>query len=405
MDFLLLVGPTNNVSTLSINNLSSFLTDERIPSRKRYSSINRASLISSDIMYSVSRPVSFFREEIRPVSFQLVDSCNKSTSTRSQCSHNFEIWVMRVTRLNAASTKLLLKTRQSQQDVTRSIFSNAHSTSKLGGNVELSPRTAATVHHPENPNPTPIANQRVTLDFEDPISAHGSKSVLELLRSIFVLQICRIQTLAQHAESVLNFSKKLLGSGITKAAIKRTLFAQFCGGEDANSIQPTINKLKANGIESILDYAAEDMISDQESNVKDDNDIVAHPPYNQPARIYTYSSEEKCDKNVDVFLECIDAASSCSAKGFAALKVTALGNPLLLKRMSDAIQEANNLFAKFDVNGEGLISRIEFSEVYRCVEWSVLSCLYFSSINLFIFIFSGCSSKMLMTNFLTSSKL
>lgn len=114
-----------------------------------------------------------------------------------------------------------------------------------------------------------------------------------------------------------------------------------------------------------MDYAAEDMISDQESNVKDINDIVIHPQYNQPARIYTYSSEEKCDKNVDVFLDCIDAASSCSEKGFSALKVTALGNPLLLKRMSDAIREANNLFAKFDIDGDGHVSRTKFSEAYR----------------------------------------
>jgi hypothetical protein len=44
------------------------------------------------------------------------------------------------------------------------------------------------------------------------------------------------------------------------------------------------------------------------------------------------------------------------ADGYAAIK-TALGNPKLLERMSLAIVEAQNLFAKFDSGGDGAIHR------------------------------------------------
>ena len=65
---------------------------------------------------------------------------------------------------------------------------------------------------------------------------------------------------------------------------------------------------------------------------EDDNTegiIFTQPPFNQPARVYDYKSESECDKHVQVFMDCIHSVRDVSAEhnGFAALKVTALGNP------------------------------------------------------------------------------
>jgi Ca2+-binding EF-hand superfamily protein len=47
-----------------------------------------------------------------------------------------------------------------------------------------------------------------------------------------------------------------------------------------------------------------------------------------------------------------------------ASQVTALGNPILLERMSTALTEMKNLFKKFDSNGDGTITREEFIHTY-----------------------------------------
>lgn len=125
-----------------------------------------------------------------------------------------------------------------------------------------------------------------------------------------------------------------------------------------------MNALQTEGVGSILDYAAE--------NVNEDSALIptSRPPQNV-AREYDYESEAKCDKHVSTFLQCIrDVATNSSEEeegnhAYAAIKVTALGNPKLLARLSTAIVEAKRLFSIFDENGDGLIGREEFEEGYK----------------------------------------
>ena len=154
-------------------------------------------------------------------------------------------------------------------------------------------------------------------------------------------------------------------------------------------MKPVIEKLKQCNIGAILDYAAErdnDSIKGAANNgyaassstSSMGHDIVVQPPFNQPARIYDYKSESECDHHVSIFKECIRSVRDVSdmstsllsvgggggGGGFAALKVTALGNPKLLERMSTMIIEVKNLFSKFDEDGNGLVSREDFVRCY-----------------------------------------
>ena len=83
------------------------------------------------------------------------------------------------------------------------------------------------------------------------------------------------------------------------------------------------------------------------------------------AREYDYEDEAQCDRHLEVSRNCIYDAVSLSKDSFAAVKVTALGNPKLLARMSQAIVETKNLFKKFDANLDGYVSREEFESAYK----------------------------------------
>ena len=62
------------------------------------------------------------------------------------------------------------------------------------------------------------------------------------------------------------------------------------------------------------------------------------------ARTYFYEDEEQCDKNMENFLYCIEAAGGASKHGFAAIKLTALGRPQFLLQFSEALMSSRALF-------------------------------------------------------------
>jgi proline dehydrogenase len=92
--------------------------------------------------------------------------------------------------------------------------------------------------------------------------------------------------------------------------------------------------LERNGISPILDYAAEPDVSDVEGAPEAES--VTSPLYDgvDSARVYDYTTERKCDQNAEIFEKAIKSVKNVSPAGFAAIKITALGNPLLLERWS-----------------------------------------------------------------------
>lgn len=113
-------------------------------------------------------------------------------------------------------------------------------------------------------------------------------------------------------------------------------------GESQEGIKPTVQRLRAQGIGSILDYASEADVPEE-----DQRDLQVHPDLLQ-ARTYDYTGEEACDENMRITLRSIAAAADVEGEyGFAAVKVTSLGPPELLRHVSQVCVDIAGTFRNY----------------------------------------------------------
>jgi proline dehydrogenase len=109
--------------------------------------------------------------------------------------------------------------------------------------------------------------------------------------------------------------------------------------------------LRSFGVKPILDYSVEEDLSSEEAEEREvsatKSSAPAHgdvlPQYSvdksfadrrkmvQSARTYFYLNEATCEKNMETFIQCLEAvANSTFGTGITAIKLTALGRPQLL---------------------------------------------------------------------------
>jgi proline dehydrogenase len=183
------------------------------------------------------------------------------------------------------------------------------------------------------------------LDFSDTGAAYKIRSTFELQRAWVVYKLCSVNWIARNAAALRRLSNVVLTRRLTREIIRRSFFAHFCAGENAKDIVPSIELLRQAGVGSILDYAAEADVGSGEHGALD--------------------PEEKCERNFSVFLDCIHAAAQFESNGFAAIKMTALGQPELLQRMTTIIRAVRDMFQRFD---KARTQRIDFDTFSSVVD-------------------------------------
>jgi hypothetical protein len=255
--------------------------------------------------------------------------------------------------------------KQSIEVVTASLKTPDRSSSLCSPSSDHDQQGSNSSSIPTNPVP----------DFNDARLAYEEKTTWELLRAATCFRLCMIPSVVNNAERLLHYTRFVFGNYIVDQSLKVTMYGHFCAGENEERIKPVLKRLQRVGVGSILDYVAEADQNEQEQGRNGDSgaaDEVRHivePALNKQnndqtmiiqAREYNYESEATCDEHVETFLQCIRTVANMGPDGYAAIKVTALGNPKLLARLSTAIEETKRLFATFDENGDGMISRKEF---------------------------------------------
>jgi len=234
----------------------------------------------------------------------------------------------------------------------------------------------------KNNNKVESAPRRDQLDltFNNAEAAFKSKSTAQILRAYLVFTLCSSNYLVNNNMKLMKLGKKILGKKLFKALMKATFYGQFVAGENQEEIRPIIQRMRSFGVKSILDYSAEEDISAEEAAEKEmascvskevapnPADVIVDPAVDDPAavkkyhahrqfadrrlnvqsaRTYFYLNEAQCEKNVEIFLRCIEAVSGTTqSTGFAAIKMTALGRPQLLLQLSEVIARTRRYFTE-----------------------------------------------------------
>uniref|UniRef100_A0A7R9VEV4 Proline dehydrogenase n=1 Tax=Chlamydomonas euryale TaxID=1486919 RepID=A0A7R9VEV4_9CHLO len=256
---------------------------------------------------------------------------------------------------------------------------------QLHGSAALSkPVGAASAMREEPEHAMPMEPPNNGMSFRNHEDVFKGKSTAELVRAYMVFKVCSIEPFVRHAGTLLSLSHRVLGHTATDFMVKHTFFKHFCAGETPEEVYVAMNKLRESGVSAILDYAAEDDMAENtpavsntmttepaEADFKEGLESGTTPTplvrYKVSVRSYNYASEKQCDSHVETFLKAVDAAGGLPGQGFAALKVTALGNPTLLERCSNAIRLVQQMFRNIDTDGNGYIDKDEFLRAYNTV--------------------------------------
>ncbi|CAO1383907.1 unnamed protein product [Diamesa hyperborea] len=208
---------------------------------------------------------------------------------------------------------------------------------------------------------TPKKRDELDVHFNDPIAAFKSKTTMELLRAYFVYVLCSSEKLVEHNMKIMKLTKSILGEKLFTMLMKGTFYGHFVAGEDQIKIVPTLERLRSFGVKPILDYSVEEDLSQEEAEKREVESSVpaiaatpidehALPQYSvdktfadrrykvQSARTYFYLNEATCERNMETFIQCLEAVSNSTfGTGITAIKLTALGRPQLLLQISEVI--------------------------------------------------------------------
>ncbi|XP_039498741.1 proline dehydrogenase 1, mitochondrial isoform X4 [Drosophila santomea] len=227
-------------------------------------------------------------------------------------------------------------------------------------------------------NPSPAGSpQRDPLDvsFNDPIAAFKSKTTGELIRAYLVYMICSSEKLVEHNMTLMKLARNLLGQKLFVLLMKSSFYGHFVAGENRHTIVPALERLRSFGVKPILDYSVEEDITQEEaekrevessvSSAGDKKEEGSMPQYHvdksfadrrykvSSARTYFYLNEATCERNMEIFIKCLEAVSGATfGTGITAIKLTALGRPQLLLQLSEVIMRTRKYMEDM-VGGQG----------------------------------------------------
>lgn len=200
-----------------------------------------------------------------------------------------------------------------------------------------------------------------------PDDIYKNDKTSNLISSVIIFKLCSFRWIAEHLEYMKNMSLKFGISRPFKWILKNTVFKKFCGGEDIDETLVIMDKLKSEGINSILDYAPEpEIIIDDHGKLKD------HP-------------EEYFLRSIDNIKKSIDVASKIegtivAVKLTSLLKLSFLRSPhydhIEVQKFIDIVKyaelldvpiaiDAEQSFIQDKINGIAIETMLKYNNIFR----------------------------------------
>ncbi|KAG0068969.1 hypothetical protein BGZ89_003765 [Linnemannia elongata] len=216
--------------------------------------------------------------------------------------------------------------------------------------MEAAIRDAAAAAAAAGTSPT---GHNVVDDLKDEHNRIGveKKSTSELMLSMLVYKLCTFSLLVDLAPRLISLAEMVHLTPPVYWFVRKTFFAQFCGGESAEDCIGTMNALRSAGINSILDLSIEADLD--ELDLENQSPAEIRSQFNKSA-----------DHIADQISTCIDTASKMS-KSFAAIKITAMGSPLLLQQVSSTLNALEGRFKHMDQDKDGKVTKEEFRQLVK----------------------------------------
>ncbi|KAL8272249.1 hypothetical protein Esti_003843 [Eimeria stiedai] len=164
----------------------------------------------------------------------------------------------------------------------------------------------------------------------------------ELYGSLLVFSLCSCNGLVENSEQMLALCFKLLGSRLTFLASKHALIKVFCGSENLEQLTKTLDRLKQRNMGAVLDFAAEQPVPAAAMS-------AAAAATAMPAATAA-TAAAKTSAAVDPYQvilrrtrETITLASERGG-GYAAMKVSAIGDPETMQKFNCLLLHIHRLF-------------------------------------------------------------
>ncbi|KXZ47720.1 hypothetical protein GPECTOR_33g602 [Gonium pectorale] len=282
--------------------------------------------------------------------------------------------------------------------------------------------------------------------FQDPKTSCEHLRTDELLRALLVLSLCTFQRIVQHIARLLlehyHYNQQhqqqkqqqqhqlpadgVRGTGPAAAAapllawLRDALYRHFCAGAAARDVWTVMNRLRANNVGAVLEWAEEPALAgfyeEREETGASTPADAAHQPTDSPPAVQPpvaarslrsattpasppspwsvsarptaaaaaaeapyeslrtmplceYRGEELCQRRAKAADIAIDAAAMTAgalpSPVFCALKLPALGDARLLEKLSAALGRVTGLFRQHDPEGSGFVSQADFDACYE----------------------------------------